>query len=204
MTRLDPRPPDVPPGYPREYERRLRLADGRHVWIRPVVPADASTLAAAIRNADQDTLHRRFLDGDPRVTPALVEHLTNLDYTRRFALGAADEPTGRGVAIVRYEPLREGVAEVAVAVDPAWRRVGLATALLETLAEAALDRGIHTFCATFLAENQPVTALVRLVGPDVKRSIQEGIAEFSIALNREQVERAIRELPHDDGSTAQT
>ena len=195
---LDPHPRDVPPGYPRDYERRLRLADGRHARIRPVVPDDAQILAAAIRTADADTLHRRFLGGAPRVTPALLAHLTTLDYTQRFALGAADEVTGRGVAIARYEPLREGVAEVAIAVDPAWRRVGLATALLETLAEAALDRGIHTFCATFLAENQPVTALVRLVGPDVRQSIREGIAEFSVALNRDQVERAVRALPHDD------
>ncbi len=194
----------MPPGYPREYERRLRLADGRHVRIRPVVPGDAPVLAAAIHHADPDTLHRRFLGGAPRVNPALLAHLTTLDYARRFALGAADELTGQGVAIARYEPLREGVAEVAVAVDPAWRAVGLATGLLETLAQAALDRGIHTFCATFLAENEPVTALVRLVGPDVTRSIREGIAEFSVALNREKVERALHALRQDDdGPTAQ-
>jgi GNAT superfamily N-acetyltransferase len=200
-TDLDPHPVDVPAGYPRDYERRLRLADGRHVQIRPIVPADAPALAEAIRAADPDTLRRRFLGGAPHVTPTLLEYLTTLDYARRFALGAADEATGRGVAIARYEPLREGVAEVAVAVDPAWRGVGLATALLETLAEAALDRGIHTFCATVLAENRPITALVRLVGPDVRQSIREGIAEFSIALDREQVERALRALPHDDATT---
>jgi GNAT superfamily N-acetyltransferase len=198
---LDPHPREVPPGYPREYERRLRLADGRHVWIRPVVPADAPVLAAAIRTADPDTLYRRFLGGAPRITPALLAYLTRLDYTRRFALGAADEVTGQGVAIGRYETSGEGVAEVAVAVDPAWRGVGLATALVETLAQAALDRGIHTFCATFLAENQPVTALVRLVGPDVTRSIREGIAEFSIALNREKVERAVQALSRDDAGS---
>jgi GNAT superfamily N-acetyltransferase len=195
---LDPHPVEVPPGYPRDYERRLRLADGRHALIRPVVPSDAPALSAAIRTADPDTLHRRFLGGAPRVTPALLAHLTELDYAHRFALGAADEATGRGVAIARYEPLRAGVAEIAVAVDPAWRGVGLATALLETLAEAALDRGIHGFCATFLAENRPVTALVRLVGPDVRQSIRQGIAEFSIALDRERVEQALQALPHDD------
>jgi GNAT superfamily N-acetyltransferase len=199
---LDPHPPVVPSGYPRDYERRLRLADGRHVRIRPIVPADAPALAAAIHAADPDTLHRRFLGGAPRVTPALLAHLTGLDYSRRFALGAADAVTGQGVAIARYEPLHEGVAEVAVVVDPAWRGVGLATALVETLAEAALDRGIDTFCATVLAENRPVTALVRLVGPNVRQSIREGIAEFSIALDREQVARALRALPHDDDASA--
>jgi len=199
--RRGPHPRVVPAGYPRGYERRLRLADGRHVRIRPVVPADAPALGAAIRAADPDTLRRRFLGGAPHVTPTLLEHLTTLDYARRFALGAFDEATGRGVAIARYEPVREGVAEVAVAVDPAWRGIGLATALLETLAEAALDRGVHAFSATVQAENRPVTALVRLVGPDVRQSIREGIAEFSIALDREQVERAVRALPRDDDAS---
>jgi acetyltransferase len=68
-------------------------------------------------------LHGRFHGGTPRLTPALLSHLTRLDYVRRFALVAADAQTRHGVAIARYEALDEGVAEVAVAVDPAWRQI---------------------------------------------------------------------------------
>jgi hypothetical protein len=31
---LEVHPVEVPEGYPREYERRLRLRDGRAVWVR--------------------------------------------------------------------------------------------------------------------------------------------------------------------------
>jgi RimJ/RimL family protein N-acetyltransferase len=194
-ARVSLTPADLPPDYPREYERRLRLRDGRTVAVRPVVPADAPQLATAILAADPDTLRRRFLGGPPHVTPALVARLTTLDYVRRFALAAADERTGQGVAIARYEAMNDGgVAEVAVVVDPAWRRVGLASALIELLARAALDRGIHEFCASYLAQNRPVAALVELTGGAGRKMIHEGIAEVIVALDREQVEAAVQAL----------
>lgn len=189
-----PCPADVPPGYPREYERRLRLNDGRTVVVRPVVPDDAPLLAEAMLTADPDTLRKRFLGGAPRVTSALVARLTTLDYVRRFALAAADERTGRGVAIARYEAVNGGVADVAVVVDPAWRRVGLATALIELLAQAALDRGIHELSATYVAENRPVSALLALTGGTGRQLIRQGIAEVAVALDRAQVEAAVRDL----------
>lgn len=182
----------VPPGYPHEYERRLRLRDLRTVAIRPVIPADSAELAAAIRTADPDTLRRRFLGAAPRPTAEQIHRLTTLDYVRRFALVAADECSGKGVAIARYETIEDGVAEVAVAVDPAWRRVGLATALVEMLAQAALDRGIHEFSAIYLAENRPIAALLETTGAGGRQRIRQGIAEVAVALDREQVDAALR------------
>jgi RimJ/RimL family protein N-acetyltransferase len=179
---LVPGPAGLPPGYPQEYRQEMTLRDGRRVLIRPILPSDAPELADAIKTADPDTLHRRFLGGPPRVTPALLAHLTVVDYVQRFALVAIDPVTGRGVAIARYEPASEGVADIAVVVRPAWRRVGLATALVLLLAKAAVERGIHTFSASYLAENRPVAALVEDAHGLGRQVIKQGIAEFSLAL----------------------
>jgi RimJ/RimL family protein N-acetyltransferase len=195
MTTAANGPAPPPPGYPREFERRVSLRDGRTVQIRPIVPADAPQLAEAMRSADPDTLRRRFLGGAPRVTPKLVRHLTTVDYVRRFALIALDPATGRGVAVGRYEPLSEGVAEIAVVVDPGWRRVGLATVLVELLAEAALARGIHQFSAYYLAENRPVAALLAHAGAG-RNLIRRGIAEQAIALDDAQREGTWPEVPY--------
>jgi RimJ/RimL family protein N-acetyltransferase len=193
-VRLTVTPVQVPSGYPRDYECRLRLRDGRRVAIRPLIPADAPLLAEAIATADPDTLRRRFLGGPPHVTPALLARLTTLDYDRRFALAAADERTGRGVAIARYEAIGDTVADIAIAVDPAWRRLGLATALVELLAQAALDHGIHEFSACYLAQNRPVAALLALGDGTGRQQIHAGISEVVVALDRAKVDAAVRTL----------
>ncbi len=180
---LGPAAARLPPGYPQDLEQEIALRDGRRVLIRPILPGDAPELADAIQTADADTLHSRFLGAAPRVTQALLAHLTVVDYVHRLALVAIDPATGQGVAIARYEPAGEGVAELAVAVTPGWRRVGLATELILLLAQAAADRGMHTFSAVYLAENRPIAALVEDAGGLGKQVIQHGIAEFSLALD---------------------
>jgi GNAT superfamily N-acetyltransferase len=153
---------ELPAGYPREYEQRVRLDDGRRVQVRPILPSDATELAEAIRTADPETLRARFLGGPPTVTKPLLDSLTRLDYTGRFALVA--RAGGHGVAVARYIALPadedgRGAAEVAVVVDPAWRKVGLATALVRLLAQRAHECGISSFRALFFSQNRPVVEL---------------------------------------------
>lgn len=189
----------LPPDYPQEYHRELVLRDGRKVLIRPILPGDAPELADAIKTADPDTLHRRFLGGPPRITPALLTHLTVVDYVQRFALVAIDPASRRGVAIGRYEPAGEGVADIAVAVSPPWRRAGLATVLILLLAKAAAEHGIHTFSASYLAENRPIATLVQEAGGLCTQVIEQGIAEFSLALDRQAPATNPTEKPAREG-----
>ena len=181
------RPPketaELPSGYPQEYRRLVTLRDGRSVLIRPVLPSDAPGLAESIASADADTIHRRFLGGRPQVTPGLLEFLTTVDYRRRFALVAVDPASQRGVAIARYEPAeQDGAADVAIAVIPAWRGAGLAGELLHVLAQAASERGIHTFTGMYLADNSPVAALTNEAHEPANRVTSRGITQFSVPL----------------------
>ena len=153
-----------PPGYPEEYERVLRLDDGRRVRVSPILPSDAPELADAIRNADAATLHNRFLGAPPPLTEGTLKKLTEIDYVADFALVARYR--GKGVAVARYMSLPrsedgDAIAEIAAAVAPDWRRVGLASALVEMLARRALECGITEFTALFLPTNRPVIELAR-------------------------------------------
>lgn len=164
-----------PPGF----DRTLLLRDGRRVRVRPLTPQDAPELGEAIRNADPETLRRRFCGSAPRVTPRLLERLTVLDYERRFAL-VARSMEGPGVAVARYEATGRRMAEVAIAVAPAWRRVGLASALLHMLGLAALERGFDRFTAVYSADNRPVAELLDYARG--RRVIAEGVAEAEVQL----------------------
>ncbi len=183
MVALRSQTAELPPGYPAEYEQRVRLANGRRVQIRPILPSDAPELADAIRTADAETLRGRFLGGPPPLTEAVLRNLTSLDYTTRFALCAFYR--GKGIAVGRYAalpPTEDGTvaAEVAVAVRPEWRRIGLATAIVERLAARAEECGITHFTALFLAENRPVAELAREGNAHVV--IAEGAARLYAAL----------------------
>lgn len=176
-----------PAGYPQEYEVSVRLKDGRRVGIRPILPSDAPELADAIRTADAETLHARFLGGPPPITRAILDELTRLDYTNRFALVARTGRLGRGrgVAVARYAvypPCEDGSveAEVAIAVDPEWRRVGLATQLIALLARRAHECGIARFTAQFLAQNRPVVELAH--DGNARVVIADGAARLSAAI----------------------
>lgn len=183
MPKVPLRAQDLPPGYPISYESLLQLADGRRVKIRPILPSDATELAEAIRKSDPATLHSRFLGGPPRITAAVLDGLTRLNYVSRFALVAFSR--GRGVAVARYVALPasehgKAVAEVAVAVAPRWRQVGLATALVERLARRAQECEITDFTALYLAENRPVTELAH--DSHARVVIAEGVAQMYTAL----------------------
>lgn len=105
-----------------------------------------------------------------------------MDYDRRLAVVALDRD-GEGAGVARYEgsPGAEA-AEVALAVAPGWRWVGLARALLGALAEAAVARGIRRFTATSLAENAAVAALFRGTGWPRRVAVSAGVAETELDL----------------------
>ena len=160
----------------------MTLTDNRTVHVRPVVPGDANALVHAIQTADQATLRARFLGGAPPTDRGTIRHLVGVDYTSRLALVAFGN--GRGVAIARYEPIPDqpGTAEVAVAVDPAWRRVGLATALVRLLAEAAAARGITQFTATYFAHNVDVASIINDTGLAHLPITRSGVVDDAVTL----------------------
>jgi GNAT superfamily N-acetyltransferase len=171
-----------PAGYPVEYEQEVTLTDGRVVHVRPVVPADVDELAAAIARADPDTLRRRFLGGSPPRTREALERLVTLDYVHRFAL-AAFAPDGMGVGIARYEG--EGTwpaVDVAVAVEPAWRGVGMARELMRRVLQRAVEQGATSLTADFFADNVHIRNLLAEAGLPEQRSFAHGVVQDEISL----------------------
>lgn len=173
----------LPAGYPAQYEHPVVLADGREVLVRPVVPEDLAELAAAVRRADPETLRRRFLGAAGPRTESELRHLVDVDYVHRFAVAAFDA-SGTGVGIARYEGAGSWPAvELAVAVDPGWRHVGLATALLRDVLRRAVEQGAHSALADFFADNAPVVHLLAELGLPERRSTEYGVVEDEVLLD---------------------
>jgi GNAT superfamily N-acetyltransferase len=178
-----------PPGYPAAYERGVVLEDGRTVFVRPVVPDDVGELEAGIRRADPETIRRRFLGGGPPRTREGLLRLVTVDYDHRFAL-AAFAPDGTGVGIARYEGESCWPAvDVAVAVDPAWRGVGLARELMRGVARRALEQGATSLLADFFADNDRVRGLLAEAGLPEQRSVEYGVVQDVVTLDPDRLEQ---------------
>jgi RimJ/RimL family protein N-acetyltransferase len=168
----------LPQGYPEHLGGSFELRDGRTVWIRPILPSDATEIAEAIESADSETLLHRFFTAAPHITNQQIHYLAEVDYRRRLALIARSEDD-RGVAVARYECHPQSrTAEVAVAVDPGWRGQGLATELLRLLEEPARENGFETLDAVYLPDNHAVARVFHNLDYSPAR-IEDGIATVS-------------------------
>lgn len=180
ITPLQPKT-GLPPDYPFDYERQVSLLDGRCVYVRPVVPGDAVLLAKEVAAADADTLYHRFFNPAIRLDKKRLSFLTEMDYKRRFALVGFYH--GEGVAIARFEPAGEGLAEVAVVVKPMWRKLGLATALFDLLEDAAIERGVDEFEAFYLPDNHAIERVLKKRGFGGV-TVEAGVARVSKTFGR--------------------
>ena len=99
----------------------------------------------------------------PRLTAAEIDRFTHVDYRDRLALIV--EHGGQLIAVGRYERIAGTTeAEVAFVVDDRYQHRGIATILLEELADSAWKHGIETFVAQTLIENPRHAGCLRRVG----------------------------------------
>jgi acetyltransferase len=156
--------------YPSALIERVRLADGRAVIVRPVLPQDDEDLRAFVDALSPSSRRLRFHGGVRQVPAPVLRAMTSVDYDRHLALVAEprcddgpSEPV-RLVAEARVVITRDDRAEFAVAVADDWQGVGLGRAMLSRLAQHARARGIARLEGSVLADNAPMLALVRKLG----------------------------------------
>ena len=147
--------------------RQVRLRSGDTVLIRPVRSTDAAELQRAFALMSEESQYRRFLTGTPRLTDAQASYFTDVDHVNHEAYVAhspQDESYIIGVVrFIRY-PSAPDDAELAITVADPWHGRGLATELLRTLRERAIDLGVKRFRAEMMAHNEAVLGLLRNAG----------------------------------------
>jgi acetyltransferase len=154
------------PRFPSALIDRIRLADGREVVVRPVLPTDAAGQQQFVRDLSAKSRHERFHAPLRELTPSMLQQLTNVDHVGHVAivaeaLASDDEPTI--VAEARYA--REGdETHFAIAVADAWQGVGLGRALMQRLLRYAARRGVARLVADVLNGNIAMTRLAASFG----------------------------------------
>jgi L-amino acid N-acyltransferase YncA len=125
--------------------------------VRSAAPGDAEAIAS-IFNAG---IEERSASFETRLKSP--EQLGRLIASGALVLVAEQDARLAGFAkVVRYEERSQyyaGVGEVTVYVDSAARRAGVGRALLDGIAAAGAQRGLHKLVAKIFSSNEPSLAL---------------------------------------------
>jgi acyl-CoA synthetase (NDP forming)/RimJ/RimL family protein N-acetyltransferase len=169
-----------PPGYPREWEADVLLADGGVAHLRPIRPSDADRLVAFYERVSPESKYLRFFAPYPRLSDRDVKRFTEVDYVSRvaFILTLGENM----IAVGRYDRIEDDHAEVSFLIEDAHQGRGIAQLLLEHLAQAARERGIIRFVAEVLPENRRMAKVFADAGYRVSKGIEDGVlaVEFPI------------------------
>lgn len=179
--------------YPPHREADVLASDGRVVLLRPMTPDDAQRLVDFHGGLSARTRFLRYFGPYPVITPRDLHRFVVVDHKYREALIMllGDEI----IAVGRYEHLPEGdglSAEVAFVVADSHQGRGLGPILLEHLAAAAGESGLHRFVADVLAENQAMLTVFQQAGYTVERRFEEGVIRLEFAIDPNDVQVTVR------------
>lgn len=162
--------------------RGVVVRNGSAVTIRPLVAGDEAAIAEWFAGLGSETRYARFLGAVAHLDHRTQAELARVDHQDHEAI-AAVAPDGTTIGIARYMRTNEpATAEVAVAVSDRWRRLGIASTLLEEIAARARAVGTETFTATCLATNDAVIRLLSRLGPTRITAPDAGVVELRIDL----------------------
>jgi len=163
------------------------LGDGTRIVLRHIRPDDAAELARDFERLSPESRYRRFFGGVTHLSEAALRYLTDVDGKDHVAIVATcespDLKTETGLGVARFVRVHDEptVAEAAVTVVDDMQRKGLGRLLAATLAIAAHERGIRTFRAEVLADNEPMVTLLHEVGARALAT-DAGVVTFDIPL----------------------
>jgi RimJ/RimL family protein N-acetyltransferase/nucleotide-binding universal stress UspA family protein len=144
-------------------DQRL-LEDGTRIYIRPITPEDRDALAAGFERLSEESRYRRFFATVTQLSERELDYLTQVDHHDHEALVAVEASSDEGIGVARFVRVGDEAAEPAVVVADEWQRRGVASHLLEALAERARQEGIRQFIAPVLAENTAAIAAFERLG----------------------------------------
>ncbi len=159
------------------------FAGGRSVVLRRLGLEDAPALLAFFASHTSETIWQRYGYFPARMTPEHAARLVGVDQSRDAALGIFEDATvpARLIAIGRYCLAEDGQsAEVAFVVHEERRRLGLATLLLNTLAQIARVRGLRRLVASVQHDNPAMLTVFRRAGASFHSA--EGTSGLDVTL----------------------
>lgn len=152
---------------PNELTRRVRLTDSRVVTVRPIRPEDAALVRDFVNELSPRSRYQRFMFTFRELPPEMLVRFTEIDYRQEMALIAVLDAPEREcqVGVARYSTLPDGrTCEFAIVVADDCQGQGLARELMQSLIDAARERGLCLMTGVCLRENVRMQRFARALG----------------------------------------
>jgi acyl-CoA hydrolase/ribosomal protein S18 acetylase RimI-like enzyme len=146
--------------YPARMEE-IRKFDGQQVTFRPIKAVDGRLIQEYFYSMDEKDVQARFFGIRRSFFREDMEGMFQIDYIKNFSIVAVTGEVGfeKIIGLGEYALEQGTVAEVAFSVSKQWKHLGIATALLEKLTEAARENGLTGLIAYTHSNN---TGMIRL------------------------------------------
>ena len=167
--------------YPSRFEQVLTLRGGDTCNLRPIRPDDAQMLQDLVRGLSPESRYFRFVSSFNELPATMLSRFTLIDYDREMALVAvvrertvAEDGSftelDRIVGVSRYviTPDQQS-CEFSLVVAEDMKGRGLGSRLMESIMEAARERGLSEIIGLVLRSNGAMLKLMRAMGFEVKR-----------------------------------
>ncbi|MFJ9909578.1 GNAT family N-acetyltransferase, partial [Streptomyces sp. NPDC101152] len=141
------------------------LTDGTTVRIRRADYRDRDAVRRLYEEMSPENLRLRFFTVGRASAAQAAERVAGAGPARPGYCALVAERADRIVGLAEYETVPPGTtAEISLAVAEGWHDRGVATLLVEHLADAARTAGVTAFTADVLADNHELRAVFRDLG----------------------------------------
>jgi acetyltransferase len=154
--------------YPKELEETVALADGRGLFLRPILPEDEPALQEGFAKLTPEEVRLRFFVPRKTLDHVTAARFTQIDYDREMALvltepGVPGRTPIHGVVRLIADPDNER-AEYAIVVNHDLTGMGLGVLLMRRILDYAASRGVQQVYGDVLRENRTMLKLCRVLG----------------------------------------
>jgi acetyltransferase len=168
---------------PKEYEKLVRLRDGRTVLLRLIKPEDEPLWLEMFQNFSEESVRYRFFYMIKDTPHKVRARYCDIDYGKEVGIVAELEEKGRKkiLGVVRLEieaDKKEG--EMAFIVADPWQGLGLGSQMIDHMIDICRMRGLETVYSLTLPNNHKAIRLLKKRGFTIQYRNDEAKATLKL------------------------
>lgn len=173
--------------YPEDLEIEKKTKTGLDVLLRPVRISDEPLIREFFYSLSDESMYQRFMTARKGIPHERLQSFVAIDHTRNKVILATLNIDGkeRIVGLGQYGLNSDlQTADLALAVRDDYHDQGIGSELMSYLTTLASRQGLIGFTGDALAKNQPIFALIRKMGFDVKMENESGVFRVNLMFKR--------------------